>query len=55
LKSAAPAERRLKRPIYKRAAGPVRFGAADDDGDDEDVRDEHVGSQQDDAVDHDTA
>jgi RNA recognition motif-containing protein len=55
LKSAAPAERRLKRPIYKRAAGPVRFGAEDDAGDDEDVRDEHVGSRQDDAVDHDTA
>lgn len=55
LKSAAPAERRLKRPIYKRAAGPVRFGAADDDGDDEDGRDEHVGSRQDDVVDHDTA
>lgn len=44
LKSAAPAERRLKRPMYKRAAGPVRFGAADDGGDGEDVRGERVGS-----------
>ncbi len=55
LKSAAPAERRLKRPMYKRAAGPVRFGVEDDDGDDEDIRSEHVESRRDDAVDHDTA
>ena len=55
LKSTVQAERRLKRPMYKRAAGPVRFGAEDDDGDDDDVHGEHAGSRQDDAVDHDTA
>src|SRR5262245_50894544 len=56
LKSAAPAERRLKRPVYKRAAGPVRFGVEDDDGDDaEDVRGAQAGSRHDDAVEHDIA
>jgi RNA recognition motif-containing protein len=34
-KSAVKGERRPKHPIYKRAAGPVRFSAADDDGDEE--------------------
>src|SRR5262249_2048074 len=53
-KSAAHAERRLKRPMYKRATGPVRFGAEDDDGD-EDIHGEHVESRRDDAVEHDTA
>jgi hypothetical protein len=32
----------------------VRFGAEDDDGD-EDIRGEHAGSRRDDAVEHDTA
>lgn len=39
-KRAAQAERRPKRPIYKRAAGPVRF-SADDDGDEEEGRGPH--------------
>lgn len=34
-KRAAKGERRPKRPIYKRAAGPVRYSTADDDGDEE--------------------
>jgi len=54
LKSTAHAERRLKHPMYKRAAGRVRFGA-EDDSDDEDGGGEHIENRQDDAVDHDTA
>jgi len=37
-KRAAYPERGPKRPIYKRAAGPVRFRAADDDGDEDEER-----------------
>jgi hypothetical protein len=33
----------------------VRFDVEDDDGDDEDMRGEHVGSRRAHAVDHDTA
>lgn len=39
-KRVAQAERRPKHPIYKRAAGPVRF-SADDDGDEEEGLDAH--------------
>ena len=54
-KSAAKAERGPKRPIYKRAAGPVRFSAADDDGDEEEVRGAHGARRRADAGEHDTA
>jgi RNA recognition motif-containing protein len=37
-KRAAHAERGPKRPIYKRAPGPGRFSAGDEDGDEEEVR-----------------
>jgi RNA recognition motif-containing protein len=37
-KRAAQAERGPKRPIYKRAAGPLRFSTAADDGDEEEGR-----------------
>jgi hypothetical protein len=40
--------------MYKRATGPVRFGAEDDDADEE-VRSEHGASRQANAVDSDTA
>jgi hypothetical protein len=40
--------------MYKRATGPVRFGAEDDDADEE-VRGEHGASRQENAVDDDTA
>jgi RNA recognition motif-containing protein len=53
-KSAAKAERGPKRPIYKRAAGPVRFSVADDDGDEE-VRGTHDARRRADAGEHDTA
>jgi len=53
-KGAAKAERRPKRPMYKRATGPIRFGA-EEDGNDEDARGEHGASRQENAVDYDTA
>ena len=53
-KGAAKAQRGPKRPIYKRATGPVRFGAEDDDADEE-VRGAHGASRQENAVDYDTA
>jgi RNA recognition motif-containing protein len=37
-KRAAQAERGPKRPLYKRASGPVRFNAAEDDEDEEERR-----------------
>ena len=40
--------------MYKRATGPVRFGAEDDDADEE-ARGEHGASRQENAVDYDTA
>jgi hypothetical protein len=40
--------------MYKRATGPIRFGA-EEDGNDEDARGEHGASRQENAVDYDTA
>ena len=53
-KGAAKAERGPKRPMYKRATGPIHFGAEDDDADEE-VRGAHGASRQEHAVDDDTA
>jgi cold-inducible RNA-binding protein len=52
-KGATKAEHRPKRPMYKRATGPIRFGA-EEDGNDEDARGEHGASRQANAVDYDT-
>ena len=52
-KGAAKSARGPKRFMYKRATGPVRFGAEDDDAD-EDARGEHGASRQENAVDYDT-
>jgi hypothetical protein len=41
VKRAAHAERGPKRPIYKRAPGPVRFSTEDDDGDEAEGRGAH--------------
>jgi RNA recognition motif-containing protein len=41
VKRAAHAERGPKRPIYKRAPGPVRFSTEDDDSDEEEGRGAH--------------
>jgi len=54
-KRAAKAERGPKRPMYKRAPGPVRFSAGDDDGDEEEERGAHGARQRADADEHDTA
>jgi len=54
LKGAAQAERGPKRPMYKRATGPVRFGAEDDDADEE-GHGAYGASRQENAVDDDTA
>ena len=40
--------------MYKRATGPIHFGAEDDDADEE-VRGAHGASRQENAVDDDTA
>ena len=40
--------------MRKRDSGPVRFGAQDDDGDDDEVSHEHFASRREDAIDHDT-
>lgn len=53
-KRAAHAERGPKRPIYKRAPGPVRFNTGDEDGEEE-VRGAHGARQRADAEEHDTA
>lgn len=53
-KGAAKAERGPKRPMYKRATGPIRF-EAEEDGNDEDARSEHGASHQENAVDYDIA
>lgn len=53
-KGAAQAERGPKRPMYRRATGPIRFDA-DDDGNDEDVHGTYGASRQENAVDYDTA
>jgi len=55
VKRAAKAERGPKRPMYKRAPGPVRFSAVDDDGDEEEERGAHGARQRADADEHDTA
>jgi RNA recognition motif-containing protein len=52
---AAHAERGPKHPIYKRAAGPVRFSTGDDDGDEEEERGDHGAGRRGDADDYDTA
>ena len=54
-KGAAKTERGPKLPLYKRATGPVRFSAADDDGDEDEVRGDHSARRRADAGDHDTA
>jgi len=53
-KGAPKAEHRPKRPMYKRAAGPVRFSAGDEDGNEE-VRGAHGTRRRADAGEHDTA
>jgi RNA recognition motif-containing protein len=52
-KGATRIERGPKRPMYKRAAGPVRFSAEDDDMEEED-RGPHGANRRADASDHDT-
>ena len=54
-KRAAHAERGPKRPIYKRAPGPVRFSAGDEDGDEEEVRGAHGARHRAEVDAHDTA
>ena len=53
-KGAAQAERGPKRPMRKRAAGPVRFGAEEDDFDNDEVSVENFASRREDSVDQDT-
>jgi len=53
-KRAAPAERSPKRPMYKRAPGPVRFSTGDDDGDEEEMGGAHGARHRTDAAEHDT-
>ena len=43
-----------KRPMYKRAHGPVRFSTGDDDGDEEEMRGAHGARHRTDAAEHDT-
>jgi RNA recognition motif-containing protein len=54
-KRAVHAERGPKRPIYKRAPGPVRFSAGDEDGDEEEGRGAHGARHRADADEPDTA
>jgi RNA recognition motif-containing protein len=54
-KRAVQAERGPKHPIYKRAPGPVRFSAGDEDSDEEEVRGARGARQRADADEHDTA
>src|SRR5713101_6672618 len=51
-KRAAKAARGPKRPLYKRAPGPVRFSAGDEDGDEEEVRGARGACQRADADEH---
>lgn len=53
-KGAAQAERGPKRPMYKRATGPIRFDA-EDDSNDEDARGEYGASRHENTADYDTA
>jgi RNA recognition motif-containing protein len=54
-KGAPQAEHRPKRPLYKRAAGPVRFSTEDDDENEEEGRGARGARQRADADAHDTA
>jgi RNA recognition motif-containing protein len=53
-KSIAKAEREPRRPMRKRDSRAVRFGAEDDDSDDDDRGYDNFASRRDDAVDEDT-
>jgi hypothetical protein len=55
VKRAAHAERGPKRPIYKRAPGPVHFSAGDEGGDEEEVRGAYGARPRADADAHDLA
>jgi cold-inducible RNA-binding protein len=55
VKRAAHAERGPKRPIYKRAPGPVRFSTGDEDGDEEEGRGAYGARHRADADAHDPA
>jgi RNA recognition motif-containing protein len=50
----AKAERGPKRPMYRRAAGPIRFGDEEDDFDNDDVSGENFASRLDGTDDQDT-
>ena len=54
-KGAVQSERGPRRPMRKRAAGPGRFGAAEEDFDDDDGSGENFVSRREDSVDQDTA
>ena len=54
-KGAVQSERGPRRPMRKRAAGPVRFGAEEEDFDDDDGSSENFMSRREDSVDQDTA
>jgi len=54
-KGTAQAEHGPRRPIRKRAAGPVHFGAEEDDFDDDDGSGENFASRREDFGDQDTA
>ena len=54
-KGAAQSERGPRRPMRKRAARPVRFGAEEDDFDDDDGSGENFASRREDSDDQDTA
>ena len=51
-KRTTQAERGPKRPIYKRTAGPVRFSAEEDNGDEEEVHGAHGARHHTDATEH---
>jgi RNA recognition motif-containing protein len=53
-RGAAKAERGPRRPMRKRAAGPVRFGDEEDDFDDDDVNGENFASRLEDSVEEDS-
>ena len=54
-KHAAHVERGPKHPIYKRAPGPVRFSAGDEDGDEEEGHGAHGARRRADTGEHDPA
>ena len=53
-KDGAKSDRGPKRPMRKRAAGPVRFGAEEDDSDDDGMSYGNFARRLEDSVDHDT-